>query len=55
MLWRVPPNQPRFQVRGFRLPDELWDALQRIADDAGEPVTAVVVRMLWRGVRDYFS
>jgi len=47
------PNQPATQVRGFRLPDELWRALVRIADDRGETVTDVVVRALTRYVRDY--
>lgn len=47
------PNQPATQVRGFRLPDELWQALVRIADDRGETVTDVVVRALTRYVRDY--
>ena len=47
------PNQPRFPVRGFRLPDDLWDALRRIADDRGETVTDVVVRVLWTYVREY--
>lgn len=46
------PNQPATQVRGFRLPDDLWQALVRIAADRGETVTAVVVRALTAYVRE---
>lgn len=37
------PNQPATQVRGFRIPDEIWELLQRIAADDGTTVTAVVL------------
>lgn len=46
------PNQPATQVRGFRLPDDLWQALVRIAEDERETVTEIVVRALRRYVRD---
>lgn len=49
------PNAPRTPVRSVRVPDALWDALRRIADDQGETVTEVVLRLLTRGVRDYES
>lgn len=45
------PNQPRFPVRGFRLPEDLWDEVTRIADDRAETYTAFVIRALWREVR----
>lgn len=40
------PNQPATQVRGFRLPDELWEEILRAAEDAGETATEIVIRAL---------
>lgn len=51
-MWRVPPNQPATQVRGFRLPEELWEAIVRAADDQGETATDVVIRALKAYLRD---
>lgn len=53
MLGRVSPNQPRTPRRSVRIPDDLWDALRRAADDRGETVTDVVLRALRRYVREY--
>lgn len=43
------PNQPATQVRGFRLPDDLWEEIQRVAGDRGETYTELAIRALWRG------
>lgn len=45
------PNKPATQVRGFRIPDDLWAEVVRLADDRGETLTEVVIRALWREVR----
>ena len=45
------PNQPATPKRSIRVPDELWEAAQRVARDRGESVTAVVIRALVRYVR----
>jgi hypothetical protein len=50
MLGRVP-NQPRYQVRGFRIPDDLWAEIERVAADNDETYTELVIRALWREVR----
>ena len=42
---------PRFQVRGFRLPDDLWEEVVRVAGDRGETYTDLAIRALWREVR----
>jgi hypothetical protein len=34
-----------------RVPDELWFAAKRVAEDRGESVTAVIIRALERYVR----
>ena len=47
----VPPNQPATQVRGFRLPEDLWREIVRVAQDNGETYTELVIRALWREVR----
>lgn len=40
-------------MRGVRVPDELWDAVKRIAADRDETVTAVIIRALERYVRSH--
>lgn len=45
------PNQPATPVRTFRMPDELYELLKRVADDRQETVTDVVLRACWREVR----
>lgn len=45
------PNQPKTPNRTFRIPDELWDAVKRVAKVRGETVTEVVIRALTRYVR----
>lgn len=47
----TPPNQPATQVRGFRLPDDLWQEILRVSSDRGETYTALAIRALWREVR----
>lgn len=47
------PNQPATPGRSIRIPDELWEAARRKAEDEGETVTEVVIRALTRYVRDY--
>jgi len=47
------PNQPATQNRSIRIPDDLWDAVLRIAEDRAETATDVVVRALRRYVRLY--
>lgn len=37
----------------MRVPDELWEAAQRVAADRGETVTDVILRALRRYVREY--
>ena len=46
-----PPNQPATQVRGFRLPDDLWEEILRVSGDRGETATDLAIRALWREVR----
>lgn len=47
------PNQPATPNRTVRVPDELWEAVQRKAADQGETVTDVIIRALVRYLRDY--
>lgn len=42
-------------VRSVRVPDELWDAIKRVAVDNHETVTDVVIRSLRRTVREHPS
>ena len=39
--------------RTVRVPDELWEAVQKKAADRGETVTDVILRALTRYVREY--
>jgi predicted transcriptional regulator len=47
------PNQPATPNRTVRVPDEVWEAAQRIAADRGETVTDVIMRALRRYVREF--
>lgn len=47
------PNQPATPHRTVRVPDELWEAVKRVAADQGETVTAVIIRALERYVREH--
>jgi hypothetical protein len=47
------PNQPRTPKHGVRVPDDLWRAAKRVAEDRGETLTAVIVRALERYVRQH--
>jgi hypothetical protein len=38
-----------------RVPDDIWEAAQRVAADRGETVTAVIIRALIRYVREHPS
>lgn len=45
------PNQPKTKARSVRVPDDLWDAAKRRAEERGETVTDVLIRALTRYVR----
>lgn len=45
------PNQPKNPVRGFRIPDDVWRDLQRIAEKRG-CTPSDVVRDLIQGYVD---
>lgn len=47
------PNQPATPTHSVRVPDDLWDAAKRVAADKGETMTAMVLRLLRREVRDH--
>jgi len=47
------PNQPATPTRTIRVPDELWQAAKRAANDNGETVTDVIIRALKRYVREH--
>lgn len=51
-MWRVP-NQPATQNRSIRFPDEMWDAVLRIADGTGETATDVVLRAVRYYLREH--
>lgn len=44
-------NQPATQVRGFRIPDDLWQEILRVCADRDETYTEFAIRALWREVR----
>lgn len=46
-------NQPATPNRTMRIPDEEWEAAQKVAEDRGETVTDVVRRALRRYVREF--
>lgn len=52
---RRVPNQPATPKRSVRVPDELWEAVMRVAHDQGETVTDVIIRALIRYVREHPS
>lgn len=52
MLGSVP-NQPATPVRTVRIPDEVWDALRRRADERGETVSDVILRAIRLHLREY--
>lgn len=47
------PNQPATPNRTVRVPDDVWHAAMRIANDRGENVTDVIMRALRRYVREF--
>lgn len=47
------PNQPATPNRTVRVPDELWEAAGRVAEDRGESLAEVIRRALERYVRDH--
>lgn len=47
------PNQPATPVHSVRVPDELWEAAKQKAAENGETITAVILRLLTRYVREY--
>jgi hypothetical protein len=44
---------PATPKRSVRVPQDLWDAVRRIASDRGETITDVILRALRRYVREY--
>lgn len=48
---RGVPNQPRTPLRSFRIPDDLYEAAQKKAEEKGESVSDVVRRALERYVK----
>lgn len=49
------PNKPATPKRGVRIPDDLWEAVKRVAADRGETVTDVIIRALKRYVLEHPS
>lgn len=49
----VPDDYDRIPLRTVRVPDELWQAAQRVAADRDEPLSAVIRRCLERYVRNH--
>lgn len=47
------PNVPATQNRSIRIPDDVWEAVLRIAEDRGETATDVILRAIVRYVRLY--
>lgn len=47
----MAPNQPRTPLKTFRIPQELYEAAQRIAGERGESVSEVVRAALERYVK----
>lgn len=47
----VPRGTGETPKHSIRVPDDLWRAAQRVADDRDETLTAVIVRALERYVR----
>lgn len=47
------PNQPATPARSIRIPDEVWEALRRRADERGETIADVVRRALRAYLREY--
>lgn len=47
------PNQPRTPLRSFRIPDDLYEAAQQVAEERGETVSDVVRRGLTRYVKTH--
>lgn len=46
-------NQPKTPIHGFRIPDDLWEAVKRKAADEDVTVTEIVIRLLTRWVDEY--
>ena len=49
----MPDRSAETPIRSVRVPDELWDAVKRIAADRGETVTDVILRALEVYVRSW--
>lgn len=49
------PNAPATPSRSVRVPDEIWAALRRIADERGETITDVILRAIRQYLRAYPS
>lgn len=48
----MSPNQPKTPKHGIRVPDELWQAALRKAQDEGTTLTEVIIDALRRFLRD---
>lgn len=47
------PREDWVPIRTVRVPDELWQAVKRVAADRDETVTDVILRALERYVRSH--
>jgi predicted DNA-binding protein len=47
------PNQPATPTHSIRVPDELWEAIKRLAEARGETATDVVLDALRRYLREF--
>lgn len=50
-LTGVSPNQPATKIRGIRIPDDLWEAVQKQAAEQGTTASDVVRDLLTAWVR----
>jgi len=45
-------NAPKTPARAFRIPDDIWSDLQKLAKEKGVTVTAIVLDLIKQYVRD---
>lgn len=48
----VSPNRPATKIRGIRIPDDLWEAVQEKAAEQGRTASDVVRDLLAAWVQD---
>jgi len=51
-LTGVSPNQPKTPIRGVRVPDDLWEAVQAKAAAQGRAVSDVIRELLTQWLHD---